>query len=112
MKITQRKVSTTIKKNYSTLNENDGIDLRKPYIIDVEIDRVLQSSDIFYITEEMVNEILEKNDPNFIRNIINYFYNKMSIKDQNRLFEKVLYNDKRFKDCRDCHIDYVHFFIM
>ena len=84
------------KKNYSTLNENDGIDLRKPYIIDVEIDRVLQSSDIFYITEEMVNEILEKNDPNFIRNIINYFYNKMSIKDQNRLFEKVLYNDKRF----------------
>ena len=23
-----------------------------------------------------------------------------------------LYNDKRFKDCRDCHIDYVHFFIM
>lgn len=84
------------KKNYSTLNENDGVDLRKPYIIDIEIDRILQSSDIFYITEEMVNEILEKNDPNFIRNIINYFYNKMSIKDQNRLFEKVLYNDKRF----------------
>lgn len=84
------------KKNYSTLNENDGVDLRKPYIIDVKIGRILQSSDIFYITEEMINEILEKNDPNFIRNIINDFYNKMSINNQNRLFEKVLYNDKRF----------------
>ena len=83
------------KKNCSTLNENDGVDSKSPFLT-VEIDRILQSSDIFYITEEMINEILQKNDSNFIRNIINSFYDKISSKDQNRLFSKVLDNDKRF----------------
>lgn len=83
-------------KNYSTLNENDGVDLEKTYLISIEIDGILQSSDIFYITDEMINEILEKNNPNFIRNIINNFYNKISINNQNRLFERVLYNDEGY----------------